>query len=68
MPPAMPNLSAFGIPSKIQARAGLIDSATVRTDEQKIAPSAVSHERPMPLTMPNAKKALSPMPGASAIG
>ena len=68
MPAETPILSVLGIELTTSSRT-LVQVSTMKiTPSTKTAASATCHGMPMPRTTVKAKKALSPMPGASANG
>ena len=68
IPAAMPIFSDVGMSFTMLSRSLVRVSSMKRIPSIKMAASATSHDMPIPSTTPKAKKALSPMPGARAIG
>lgn len=68
MPPAAAERSDAGIASAICSRTGVADTTRNNTPAQNTMPSAVGHGTWFCRIRVKAKKALSPMPGATANG
>ena len=68
MPAAAAERSGGGIASAMCSRSGVADTTRNSTPAQKTMPSAVCHGTLSCRTIVNAKKALRPMPGATANG
>jgi len=68
IPAEMPIFRDLGMPLTMLSRRRVMVRRMKSTPSRKIAASATSQEMPMPSTTPKAKKALSPIPGARAMG
>src|SRR5260370_38880805 len=68
MPAAAAILISVGIALAIDSRIGVTEITRKNAPAQKIIPSAVGHDTPLPRMIVYVKKALMPMPGATANG
>ena len=68
MPADAADRSGAGIASAIASRSGVVETSRNSTPDQNTMPSAVCHGTLLWRTIVKAKKALRPMPGATANG